>query len=111
MRARITRRPLCEREVRVGLGGKGERVKQNQTDTMQLRRGGLQSVKVRRRGGYLTARMGFRHVPALSRHFFTALPLGCRHRCIGHHTCHYRQSGKQYCQSENTEFSYDLQRH
>jgi hypothetical protein len=28
---------------------------------IQLRGGGFQSVKIRRRGGYLTARMGFRH--------------------------------------------------
>ncbi len=111
MRERNTRRPLCEREVRVGLGGKGKSVKQNQTDMMQLRRGGLQSVKIGRRGSCLTARMGFRHphVPALSRHLFTALPLGCRHRGIGHRTCHHRQCGEQYCQSENTYSTHDCQ--
>src|SRR5580704_16075618 len=83
MLARNTRRPLCERDVRVGLGGKGKRVKQNQTDMIQLRRGRLQSVKVRRRRGYFTARMGFRHphVSALFRHLLATLALGRCHCC------------------------------
>ena len=103
MRARNTRRPSDEGDVRIGWGGKRKRVKQNGTDMIQLRRGGLQSMKVRGRRGRLTARMGFRHphVLALSRHLLTAVLLGCRHRYIGHSTCHHRQSGKQYCQSEN----------
>jgi len=113
MRARHTRRPLCEREIRAGLGGKGKRVKQNQTDMMQLRRGCFQSVKVRRSSGCLAARMRFRHphVPTLSRHLLTTLPLGRRHRCIGRHTCHHRQPGEQYRQSENSDFLHEVQRH
>src|SRR2546430_8442876 len=86
MRARSTRRPLCERVVRVSLGGKGKRVKQHQTDMIQLRRDGLQSVKVRRRSGHLTARMGFRHphVAALLRHLLATLALGRCHRSEEH---------------------------
>lgn len=111
MRARNPRRPLCQREIRVVLGSEGKRVKQNQTDMVQLRRGCLQGVKISRCGGYLTARMRFRHphVPALSRHLLTALPLGCRHRSIGHRTCHHRQCGEQYCQSENTDSTHECQ--
>jgi hypothetical protein len=72
---------------------------------MQLRRGSLQSVKISRRGGYLTARMGFHHppVPAPSRHLLAALPLGWRHGRIGHGTRHHWQRGEQYRQSENPE--------
>ena len=84
MRAPNPRRPLCEREGHVGLGGKGKRARQNQTDMIQLRRSGLQSVKIRRRGGYLTARMGFRHSPVatLSRHLLAARHLSSRHLLI-----------------------------
>jgi hypothetical protein len=105
MRARNPRGPLC-REERVGLGCQGKRVKQNQTNMMQLRRSRFERMKISRRGGYLTARMGFRHphVPALSRHLLTALLLGGRHRCIGRHTCHHWQRGEQYRQSENSDF-------
>jgi hypothetical protein len=111
MCARNTRRPLCEREVRVGLGDKGKRVKQNQTDMMQLRRGCLQGVKISGRGRYLAARMGFRHphIPAPSRHLLAALPLSWGHRCIGHRACHHRQCGEQYRQNENAESTRECQ--
>ena len=106
MRARNTSRPLCDRAVRVGLGGKGKRVKQDQTDMIQLRRSGLQSVKIRWRGGYLTTRMGFRHphVSALFGHLLTALPLGRCHRCIGQNAYHHWQRGEQYRHSDNNDF-------
>jgi len=65
---------LCEREVWVGLGGKGKRVKQNQTDMMQLRRGCLQSVKISRRGGYLTVDLCSLEVKS----FFIVPPLSLR---------------------------------
>jgi hypothetical protein len=85
-------------------------MKQNQTD-MQLRRGCLQSVKIRRRGGYLTARMGFRHphVPALSRHLFTAVPLRWCHGCIRQGAGHDRQCDEQCRQSENTDSTHKCQ--
>jgi hypothetical protein len=88
-------------------------VQQNQTDTMQLRRGGLQGVKICGCGGRLTARMGLRHphVPAPSLHLLTALPLGGRHRCIGNCTCHHWQRGEQSRQSENSYFLHKCQRH
>jgi len=57
--------------------------------------------------------MGFGHtrLPTLLRHLLAAGPLGCRHRSIGHRTCHHRQRGEQYCQSENTDFAHAFQRH
>jgi hypothetical protein len=111
MRARNPRRPLCQREVRVGLRGRWKRVKQNQIDMMQLRRGCLQSMQISWCGCHLAARMGFRHphVPALSSHFLATFPLGCRHRCIGQRTRHHRQCGEQYCQRENPDFSHGSQ--
>ncbi len=113
MRARNTRRPLCEREVRVGLGDKGKRVKQNQTDMIQLRRGGLQSVKIRRRGAYLTARMGFRHphVPALLGHLLATLALGRCHSGTRQHTSRDRQRRQNERQSGNTDFDQQFQHH
>jgi hypothetical protein len=111
MRARNPRRPLWQREVRVGLGCKGNCVKQNHTEMIQLGRRCLQRVKVRRRGGYLTARMGFRHphVPALSRHLLTAVPLGWSHRHSWQGTGHDRQCDEQYRQSENTDSTHEYQ--
>jgi hypothetical protein len=111
MRARNTRRPLCERDVRVGLGGKGKRVKQNQTDMIQLRRDRLESVKVRRRGGYLTARMGFRHphVSALFRHLLATLALGRCHCCTRQHASRDRQRSQHQRQSRNTDFDQQSQ--
>ena len=111
MRARNPRRPLCERDIRIGLGGKGKRVKQNQTDMIQLRSGGFQSVKVRRRGGYLTARMGFRHphVPALFRHLFATLALGRCHCLTWQHASRDRQRSQHQRQSGNTEFDRQFQ--
>src|ERR1700745_2412165 len=105
MRARNTRRPLYEREVRVGLGGKGKRVKQNQTDMIQLRGGGLQSVKVRRRGGYLTARMGFRHpnVPTLLGHLLATLTFRRAHSCTWQHAGRDRQRSEHQRQGENSD--------
>ena len=82
-------------------------MKQNQTDMMQLRRGCLQRVEISRRGGYLTARMRFRHshVPALSRHLLAALPLGGCHRPIWHYTRHHRQRTEHERQRVNTDFA------
>jgi hypothetical protein len=80
-------------------------MKQNQTKMMQVRRGCLQSMKTSRRGGYLTARMGFRHphVPALSRHLLTALMLGGCHRPIWRYTRHHRQRTEHERQTVNTD--------
>jgi len=111
MRAGNPRRPLCQREVRIGLRGRGKCVKQNQIDMMQLRRGCLQRVQISWCGCHLAARMGFRHphVPALSSHFLATFPLGCRHRCIRQRTRHHRQCGEQYCQNENTSSTHERQ--
>jgi hypothetical protein len=88
-------------------------MKQNQTNMIQLRRSRFKGMKISRRGSHLTARMGLRHthVPALARHLLTAFPLGCRHRRIGHHTCHDWQRDEQYRQSENSDFLHSFQRH
>ena len=111
MRARNPRRPLDQREIRVNLRCVAKHVRQNQADVVQLRRGCRESVKISGRCGHLTTRMGFRHphVLALSRHLLTAVLLGCSHRYIGHSTCHHRQCGKQYCQSENAHSAHKCQ--
>ena len=113
MRARNTRRPLCKRHVRISLGSKGKRVKQKQTDVIQLRRRGLQSVKVRWRSGYLTARMGFRHshVPALLGHFLATLALGRCHCCTRQYASRDRQRSQHQRQSVNTDFDQQFQHH
>jgi hypothetical protein len=88
-------------------------MKQNQTDMIQLRRGGLQSVKVRRRSGYLTARVGFRHphVPALFRHLLATLALGQCHSCTRQYARRDRQRSQHQRQSGNTDFDQQFQHH
>src|SRR6267143_4589222 len=106
MRARNTRRPLCEREVHVGEGGEGKRVTQSQTDMIQLRRGGPHSVKIRGRGAYLTARMGFRHphISALLGHLLATLALSRCHSCTRQHASRDRQGSQHQCQNGDTKF-------
>jgi hypothetical protein len=105
--------PLCQRAVRIGLSGEGKRVKQNQTEMIQWRRGCPQSVKLSRRSCCLATGMGLRHtrVPTLLRHLLTAVPLGWCHRSARHRTCHHGQRGEQYRQSENSDFTRECQRH
>ena len=81
-------------------------MKQNQTDMIQLRRNGLQSVNARWRRGYLTARMGFRHphVPALLGHLLATLAFGRCHRRSRQHASRDRQRSQRQRQSGNTDF-------